>query len=190
MINPVVCPSCNGARGFHTPHDDGWQPCSTCAVAYGQLDVDQILKYDAERTSPCSDAVASCLRKIAEKPHRAPLYLADLAAAARADAERERDEARAEVARLRARVRVEAEDVERAGVTRAHVEAWLAASGRWSISFSDPQWPVWKLLNATGARVVIGDGARQTARVVDAVAFCQGRSPWDILDEMAAMVVE
>ena len=41
------------------------------------------------------------------------------------------DAVKAEVSRLRARVRVEASDVERVGLTLAHVDAWLQARG-WS----------------------------------------------------------
>lgn len=47
------------------------------------------------------------------------------------------ENAESEIARLRARVRVEAEDVERAGVTRVHVEAWLAANGWTTTAHTD-----------------------------------------------------
>jgi hypothetical protein len=80
---------------------------------------------------------------------------------------------RAEVARLRARVRVEAEDVERAGVTWAHVEACLKRS--------DPEVDIARLCRLWGAGI---------ERLIDQIARNESVSTWDILDEMAAMGTE
>jgi hypothetical protein len=136
----------------------------------------------------------------------------------RAEAERERDEARADVAdqrekadarvdrladewrtesirlqagvtRLRARVRVEAEDVERAGVTRAHIEAWLRANRRWEAG-QNGVWH-WKPSNG-GAFTTLSNGARsdELADDVHWLAQREQRPGLDLLDEMAAMRVE
>ena len=76
--------------------------------------------------------------------------------------------AEAEVARLRSRVRVEAEDVERAGVTWAHIDAWLSMRGEF----------------ASGGRWC------SIAVYVRALADELSRPGLDILDEMARMEVK
>lgn len=130
--------------------------------------------------------------------------------AQRADeAERERDEARqladdatallaAEVRRLRARVRVEAEDVERAGVTRAHLEAWLRAN-QWAPTtesgwkgFSDGSTvstQTWRPApyNARGVTIEEWDRAEAVVNSIRTMAYHLARPGLDILDEMAAM---
>lgn len=121
----------------------------------------------------------------------APACLLDLletieAQHARLDkAERLRDE----VARLRARVRVEAQDVERAGVTREHVEAWLLANRRWE-SGPNGLW-IWKPSNG-GAFTTLTDDKRpdELAYAVQWFASREHRPGLDILDEMAAMQLE
>jgi chorismate mutase len=85
----------------------------------------------------------------------------------------DRDGLASEVARLRARVRVEAEDVERAGVTWAHVEECLKRS--------DPEIDIARLRRLWGAGI---------ERLIDQIARNESVSPWAILDEMAAMPVE
>jgi hypothetical protein len=87
--------------------------------------------------------------------------------------ERERDEARAEVSRLRARVRVEAEDVERAGVTWADIDAWLLRD------YPD--------IDLCCVHLTWGD---DIAGFIRNIYPRGGRSDWDILDEMAAMRTE
>jgi hypothetical protein len=94
-------------------------------------------------------------------------------------------DAEAEVARLRARVRVGAEDVERAGVTRKHVEAWLRAHG-WTERKPD----VWRRDEPASALFIIrGDHPGQVADATHAAAWHHGRPGLDVLDEMAAMEV-
>jgi hypothetical protein len=78
---------------------------------------------------------------------------------------------RAEAARLRARVRVEAEDVERAGVTRAHAIAWAGQHEGVCNLFNDSEAP-WVI----------------ASRIQIAASF-YNRPGLDILDEMAAMEV-
>lgn len=104
----------------------------------------------------------------------------------KAEAERERDEARAEVTRLRSRVRIEAEDVERAGVTRTHVESWLLANLRWE-PLGNRRWS-WKPANG-GAFTSLSDGNHRGMLADDVhwIAQREQRPGLDILDEMAAM---
>lgn len=45
---------------------------------WGWLDAEAIITYDRERRRPSSDAIYTCIRRIADRPHRAPLYLAEL----------------------------------------------------------------------------------------------------------------
>lgn len=47
---------------------------------YGCLNADKILAYDVGRKNPASEEIQTCLRQIADKPHRAPLYLRDMVA--------------------------------------------------------------------------------------------------------------
>lgn len=120
--------------------------------------------------------------------------VADLLAAhdyekARADA------AEAEVARLRARVRVEAADVERAGVTPAKRDAWMRSHGaEWRHGAGNLEGLTrWHLggayLGSTDADAVDSEKNSDTAALVRQVARTTERSPWEILDEMAAMEV-
>jgi hypothetical protein len=104
----------------------------------------------------------------------------------------------AEVARLRARVRVEAEDVGRAGVTRAHVEAWLRASG-WAQSATEDGWhsewgrsAIWRIApyDPRGVQVYETDDREAIVRAVRSVAHHFDKPGLDILEEMAAMAVE
>lgn len=101
------------------------------------------------------------------------------------DVENEAAALRREVVRLRARVRVEAEDVERAGVTRAQVEAWLRMSPRWESS-TNGAWH-WKPANG-GVFTTLSDGKRsdELADDVHWLAKREQRSGLDILEEMAA----
>jgi hypothetical protein len=90
-------------------------------------------------------------------------------------------EARAEVARLRTRVRVEAEDVERAGVTWAHVEPWLRANGWVKVELG--YWRSSALMN-------YDFGPGETAvDTTNKMAAHYHRAALDILDEMAAIEV-
>ncbi len=50
---------------------------------FGSLDAEAIIAYDLGREHPASEEIHACLRQIADKPHRAPLYLADLLALAK-----------------------------------------------------------------------------------------------------------
>jgi hypothetical protein len=97
----------------------------------------------------------------------------------------------AEVTRLRARVRVQAEDVERAGVMRDHVEAWLRANG-WGTPTPDKYgWT--SAESETGVELVDlwrTDGSTPVAQTVCFIADDVQRPGLDILDEMAAMQVE
>jgi hypothetical protein len=63
----------------HTPFtDDDVQRAS----AFGSLNAEAIIEYDRGREHPASEAIHACIRQIADKPHRAPLYLAGLLFAA------------------------------------------------------------------------------------------------------------
>ena len=94
---------------------------------------------------------------------------------------------RAEITRLRARVRVEASDVERVGLTLAHVDAWLQSRGwepsptggysavaRWTL----PGWGRHLLAVAATPSALADTVNRATDRV------CRHRPSLDILDEM------
>jgi hypothetical protein len=107
---------------------------------------------------------------------------------------------RSEALRLRARVRVEAEDVERAGVTRLHVDAWLRANG-WTPT-TETGWKGFSDGTTTGTQtwrpapydprgVSVEDRERLvgTADNVRTMAYHFNRPGLDILDEMAAMEV-
>jgi hypothetical protein len=91
----------------------------------------------------------------------------------------------AEVARLRARVRVDADDVERAGLTRAHVEAWLRTSG-WETLTHESGWLSFVSPDGPHVDVHLRDGW-SSAQVVNALARLTRNPGLDILDEMAAM---
>lgn len=95
-----------------------------------------------------------------------------------------------EIARLRSRVRVEAEDVERAGVTWAHVAAWLRANG-WSAGEAGAYYAVWHLGEGCVSVSVHPDhsSSREAARSINVIALETARSGLDILDEMARMEV-
>jgi hypothetical protein len=97
----------------------------------------------------------------------------------------------AEVTRLRARVRVQAEDVERAGVMRDHVEAWLRANG-WGTPTPDKYgWT--SAESETGVELVDlwrTDGSTPVAQTVCFIADDVQRPGLDILDEMAAQPLE
>jgi hypothetical protein len=90
----------------------------------------------------------------------------------------------AEVIRLRARVRVEAEDVVRARVKRAHVEAWLAANG-WETLTHEDGWLSFVAPDGPHVDVHLRDWS--SAQAVGALARLTRRAGLDILDEMAAM---
>jgi hypothetical protein len=47
------------------------------------FDAEAIIAYDRGRPSPASAEIHACIRKIADNPHLAPLYLADLIAASK-----------------------------------------------------------------------------------------------------------
>ena len=121
---------------------------------------------------------------------------APAAAAQLADRARLADTASvAEVARLRARVRVEAEDVEWAGVTRAHVEAWLCANG-WSPSSRETGWnshhgtsAMWRAVDRDERGVSLYERG-MIPESVNTIAYHFKRPGLDILDEMAAMQLE
>jgi hypothetical protein len=91
----------------------------------------------------------------------------------------------AEVTRLRARVRVEADDVERAGVTRAHVEAWLSANG-WETLTHEDGWLSFVAPSGPHVDVHLRDGW-SSAWVINSLAGLVRRPRLDMLDEMAAM---
>jgi hypothetical protein len=97
---------------------------------------------------------------------------------------------RAEVTRLRARVQVEAEDVERAGVTRAQVEAWLGANGWRKAERNYPDGTTHWVRGDGGYSVLACPDAHVMALTVQAAADVSERRGLDILDEMAAMPLE
>lgn len=104
-----------------------------------------------------------------------------------AEARSRADQLDAEVTRLRARASVEAEDVERAGVTRAQIEAWLATNG-WRNSgrqYSDGT-SYW-VRGDGGTGVLACSDAVQTVLTFADLAHIHNRAGLDILDEMAAM---
>lgn len=122
----------------------------------------------------------------AEVSDAAKLIQADLAVT-----KRRAWEAEAEVARLRSRVRVEAEDVERAGVTWAHVVAWLAAKG-WTTPKAD-RFGWLSSCNSTNLdqHDLARDEGSEAERVAMAVDYLAAdvfnRPGLDILGEMAAI---
>jgi hypothetical protein len=94
-----------------------------------------------------------------------------------------------EVARLRARVRVEAEDVERAGVTREHVEAWLRANG-WHFKCADGSgWVTYVAPDGLDADLWNTRFGSPVEHTVMFIADHVQRPTFHILDEMAAMEV-
>jgi hypothetical protein len=97
----------------------------------------------------------------------------------------ERLAAQGEVARLRARVRVEAEDVERVGVTRAKVRAWLLVHDLLSEphTVQGERWAGYGYLHHSDRTKDIANAIANRARQL-------GRPGLDILDEMAAMEVD
>jgi hypothetical protein len=98
----------------------------------------------------------------------------------------------AEVTSLRARVRVEAEDVERLGVTRAHVVAWLCEHG-WAMAPTFGWSAVARLTRPDAKRhiLVTSDTSAAIAVAVNSAAYWTPRRPsLDVLDEMAAMPLE
>lgn len=97
-----------------------------------------------------------------------------------------------EIERLRARVRVEAEDVERAGITRAHVEAWLTANN-WAPSKGHGSVPQegrfsnWATKPSRECVSVFEDhNPARIAHAICTLARHYKRPGLDILDEMAA----
>jgi hypothetical protein len=90
----------------------------------------------------------------------------------------------AEVSRLRARVRVEAEDVERAGVTRTHIEAWLVAN-EWTTE-SMAGWLTFVAPSGEHVDVWMDDWRQPLAKAIIALVRPARRCGLDILDEMAA----
>lgn len=102
----------------------------------------------------------------------------------------ERNKLADEVARLRARVRVEAGDVERAGVTRAHVEAWLRANG-WAPSPREGtvfgpngRGSMWRAIERDARGVELYERG-MLHESINAAAYHFQRPGLDILDEMA-----
>lgn len=97
----------------------------------------------------------------------------------------------AEVTRLRARVQVGAEDLERAGVTRGHVEAWLAAAPGWE-RIDDGSWPSMSswLNRETMTSAFPSDDVDWLPNAISAVSDRDRTRAWAILEEMAAMEVE
>jgi hypothetical protein len=98
------------------------------------------------------------------------------------------DAVKAEVQRLRARVRVETSDVERVGLTLAHVDAWLQARG-WEPSPTGSYSAVARWTHPTwGGRHILAVSATPSAladtvnRATDRV--CCQRPSLDVLDEM------
>jgi hypothetical protein len=88
-----------------------------------------------------------------------------------------------------ARVRVEAEDIERVGVTRHQIEAWLHAN-RWRNSrrtYSDgtSHW----LYGDGGTNVLACSDVAQTVHTFGVLVYIHRRPGLDILDEMAALEV-
>lgn len=105
----------------------------------------------------------------------------------------------AEVARLRSRVRVEASDVERAGVTREHFEAWLRTNGweplRGAGVTSDGRFVNWtrragRYSSLDSVSVFEASLPERIAQSISTLARHHNRPGLDILDEMAAMPVE
>jgi hypothetical protein len=102
-----------------------------------------------------------------------------------------------EVARLRSRVRVEADDVERIGVTRVQLVAWLGANG-WAPSANERGWcsalgnrQLWRCVPRDGRGVDVHcvGSPFAIACSVRTLASHFGRPGLDILDEMAAIEV-
>lgn len=115
--------------------------------------------------------------------------------------ERFREAAEAEVTRLRSRVRVEVSDVERAGVTKAHVEAWLRANGwdgdngRRKGHTDDGVFCNWLRKphpNSSPDAVSIFERhiPGRITQTIATLARHHGRAGLDILEEMARMEVE
>lgn len=61
--------------GKATQHETGSTPRDAMLP---QVDAEEIIAYDLGREHPASEAIHACIRQIADKPHRTPLYLADL----------------------------------------------------------------------------------------------------------------
>jgi hypothetical protein len=100
-----------------------------------------------------------------------------------------------EVARLRARVRVEAQDVDRLGVTRAHVEAWLRAN-EWAPSPRETggtgahgSSAMWRAVPRDQRGVSLYERG-MIPEAVNTIAYHFNRTALDILDEMAEMQTE
>ena len=103
----------------------------------------------------------------------------------------DRNRLAAEVARLRARVRVEAGDVQRVGVTRAHVEAWLRANG-WAPSPREGtavgahgRGVMWRAIERDERGVELYERG-MLPEAINTMAYHFKRAGLDILDEMAA----
>jgi hypothetical protein len=251
------CAACNDARGFHTPHGDGWEPCWRCcgpmpAKRLAEIrsrftggsrsemwftDTEQLAEdlialladrdYQERRAEqaerereearddrdmfraranryaavlaelPCDcwpeyEGASAAVARLVEQAEIGRQWQGDSSLEMWFPLTAERmKEAEADVTRLRARVRVEAEDVERAGVTKAHVEAWLRANG-WGAPTRDKYgWT--SAESETGGEPVDlwrTDGSTPLALTVCFIADDIQRPGLDILDEMAAMPLE
>ena len=55
------------------------EECHICEERKGvNFNSEEIIAYDLERKNPASNNIHYCIRKIHDKPHRAPLYISDL----------------------------------------------------------------------------------------------------------------
>lgn len=104
-----------------------------------------------------------------------------------------------EVTRLRARVRegaVEAEDVERSGLLDADVMRYLTARG-WTLGHRYRRGDVDFVIMCLDGEPIAALAENEAASTFESIAYVIrdharkiGSSPWDILDEMAAMPLE
>lgn len=108
------------------------------------------------------------------------------------------EQAESQVSRLRARLRVEAEDVERAGVTDAHAMRYVLAHG-WTHGHRYRRGEVDIVVMCLDGEPIAAlrehgepnnEARASIAFIVGRLAKHENRSPWDILDEMAAMPPE
>lgn len=95
--------------------------------------------------------------------------------------------------RWRARCDVSSRDVERAGVTLAQCETWLAANG-WTLgSHPENEYRTWEKAGEDNVNIWPATAtdplglARSIAVTIDIHARDAGRAPHDVLEEMAAL---